>query len=34
MTQPTKGTLYLIPNTLGGESTQDIIPQDVINSYA
>ena len=31
MTQPTKGTLYLIPNTLGGESTQDIIPQDVIN---
>lgn len=24
------GKIYLIPNTLGGESTSDIIPQDVI----
>jgi 16S rRNA (cytidine1402-2'-O)-methyltransferase len=24
------GSLYIIPNTLGGESIQDIIPQDVI----
>ena len=24
-----KGTLYLIPNTLGGETVQDIIPQEV-----
>ncbi len=26
-----KGTLYLIPTTLGGESTSDIIPEDVKN---
>lgn len=31
MTKPTTGTLYLIPNTLGGESIQQIIPQDVVN---
>jgi len=27
-----KGVLYLIPSTLGGESTSDIIPEDVKNS--
>ncbi len=26
-----KGFIYLIPNTLGGESTHDIIPQEVIS---
>ncbi|NDB36232.1 MAG: SAM-dependent methyltransferase, partial [Flavobacteriia bacterium] len=26
-----KGGVYLIPNTLGGESTADIIPQQVID---
>lgn len=26
-----KGTIYLLPTTLGGESTQDIIPEDVKN---
>jgi 16S rRNA (cytidine1402-2'-O)-methyltransferase len=25
-----KGSIYLIPNTLGGESTQDILPQEVM----
>jgi 16S rRNA (cytidine1402-2'-O)-methyltransferase len=25
----TNGKIYLIPNTLGGESTKDIIPQEV-----
>ena len=25
-----KGAIYLIPNTLGGESTQDILPQEVM----
>ena len=24
-----KGTIYMIPTTLGGESTSDIIPEDV-----
>ncbi len=31
MTKSTTGTLYLIPNTLGGESIQQIIPQDVVS---
>jgi 16S rRNA C1402 (ribose-2'-O) methylase RsmI len=26
-----KGTLWLIPNTLGGESTSDILPQHITN---
>ncbi len=30
MTNKNKGSIYLIPNTLGGESTADIIPQEVI----
>ena len=25
------GTLYILPNTLGGESISDIIPHDVVN---
>ena len=29
MTKP--GKLYLLPNTLGGESIQDIMPKDVID---
>jgi 16S rRNA (cytidine1402-2'-O)-methyltransferase len=29
-----KGKLYLIPNTLGGESTSDIIPADVCTKMA
>ncbi len=32
MRDKNKGCIYLIPNTLGGESISDIIPQDVITS--
>jgi 16S rRNA (cytidine1402-2'-O)-methyltransferase len=30
MSNKQKGSILLIPNTLGGESTADIIPQEVI----
>ncbi len=31
MSKTAKGVIYLIPNTLGGETVNDIIPQDVMS---
>ena len=31
MSHISQGKIYLLPTTLGGETTSDIIPQDVAN---